>query len=63
MKLDENVPLSVVDFLLAAGHDVSTVADEGLVGAVDVEVLRRRSPEALRGRRVRRRDDAYPVSA
>ena len=40
LKLDENVPRSAADVLVAAGHDVSTVAEENLVGAEDDEVVR-----------------------
>jgi predicted nucleic acid-binding protein len=34
-KLDENLPRRAAGLLLEAGHDVSTVADEGLVGHPD----------------------------
>lgn len=35
IKLDENLPGRISLILQAAGHDVDTVADEGLVGADD----------------------------
>ena len=40
-KLDENMPRRAADSLFAAGHDVSTVADEGLVGQPDPPSPRR----------------------
>ena len=39
IKLDENLPVSLVVGLTERGHDVETVADEGLVGATDSVVL------------------------
>jgi predicted nuclease of predicted toxin-antitoxin system len=39
IKLDENLPVSLAASLIERGHDVETVADEGLVGAADVSVL------------------------
>lgn len=39
VKLDENLPRSAADPLLASGHDVDTVLDEGLVEKPDPEVL------------------------
>jgi predicted nuclease of predicted toxin-antitoxin system len=38
-KLDENLPASSVRVLVKAGHDVDTVADEGLTGAIDPDVV------------------------
>jgi predicted nuclease of predicted toxin-antitoxin system len=38
-KLDENVTAAAVAVLAAAGHDVDTVADEGLTGAPDEVVM------------------------
>jgi predicted nuclease of predicted toxin-antitoxin system len=38
-KLDENLPASSTAILASAGHDVDTVADEGLVGAPDHDVV------------------------
>ena len=38
-KLDENLPGSSARALVKAGHDVDTVADEGLTGAVDPDVV------------------------
>lgn len=39
VKLDENIPRSAPQVLLAAGHDVDTVVDEGLGGASDPQVV------------------------
>lgn len=39
IKLDENLPASAGDVLLAFGHDVDTVEGEGMVGAPDNEVV------------------------
>jgi predicted nuclease of predicted toxin-antitoxin system len=39
LKLDENLGRSVAARLRDAGHDVDTVADEGLLGAEDDAVL------------------------
>lgn len=39
LKLDENLGRSVAAWLRNAGHDVDTVAEEGLVGAEDAAVL------------------------
>jgi predicted nuclease of predicted toxin-antitoxin system len=39
VKLDENVPRSAGDVLVAAGHDVDTVVDEDLAGATDPRVV------------------------
>lgn len=38
IKLDENLPATLVAILTAAGHDVDTVPDEGLAGRSDPEV-------------------------
>lgn len=38
-KLDENLPAVAAVHLLAAGHDVHTVHDEGLQGADDTAVM------------------------
>ena len=38
-KLDENLPASSARPLLKSGHDVDTVTDEGLTGAVDPDVV------------------------
>lgn len=40
IKLDENLPLALVDILEARGHDVDTVPGEGLSGRSDPEVWR-----------------------
>ncbi len=39
VKLDENMPAAMATLLRDAGHDVSTVADQGLGGAGDPQVL------------------------
>jgi predicted nuclease of predicted toxin-antitoxin system len=39
IKTDENVPRSVVTVFRSGGHEVDTVADEGLSGTDDDEVL------------------------
>jgi predicted nuclease of predicted toxin-antitoxin system len=39
IKLDENIPVSVVQVLASHGHDVHSVWDEGLVGRKDQEIL------------------------
>ena len=39
IKLDENLSVSLTASLVERGHDVETVADEGLEGAADVSVL------------------------
>jgi predicted nuclease of predicted toxin-antitoxin system len=38
-KLDENLPASSTAILTGVGHDVDTVADEGLTGAPDQDVV------------------------
>lgn len=38
VKLDENLPLRLAPRLVALGHDVVTVRDEGLVGADDTRI-------------------------
>jgi predicted nuclease of predicted toxin-antitoxin system len=38
-KLDENLPVSSAAILTSGGHDVDTVADEGLIGAPDRDVV------------------------
>ena len=40
IKLDENIPAALGDLLRAAGHEPSTVAEEGLSGASDTNLLR-----------------------
>ena|SRR5579872_2043565 len=37
-KTDENLPLAVRDSLRAAGHDASSVVDQGMVGRLDSEI-------------------------
>ena len=39
VKLDENLPQSARDALVAAGHEVDTVTEEGLTGAPDPQVV------------------------
>jgi len=39
VKLDENIPRSACQVLIAAGHDVDTVVDEDLGGASDPQVV------------------------
>jgi predicted nuclease of predicted toxin-antitoxin system len=39
VKLDENIPRSARQVLIAAGHDVDTVDDEALGGASDPQVV------------------------
>jgi predicted nuclease of predicted toxin-antitoxin system len=38
-KLDENLPVELLDDLRAAGHDAEALRDEGLIGALDDVVL------------------------
>jgi predicted nuclease of predicted toxin-antitoxin system len=38
-KLDENLPVELAAELRSLGHDTETVADEGLCGAPDPEVV------------------------
>lgn len=45
LKLDENLPQDLADYLTRHGHDVDTVPDEGLAGADDAAVLRAASSE------------------
>jgi len=40
VKLDENLPSSLVQSLAELGHEVDTVPQEGLSGCVDAEVWR-----------------------
>ena len=40
IKLDENIPHRLTPVLTAIGHDVRTVADQGLTGHSDDEVWR-----------------------
>ena len=41
IKLDENLPARLVPFLIKLGHQVDTVADEGLMGKPDTDVWHR----------------------
>jgi predicted nuclease of predicted toxin-antitoxin system len=38
-KLDENLPVSSTAILTSVGHDVDTVTQEGLIGALDRDVV------------------------
>ena len=38
MKLDENLPESLIEALRASGHDVDNVRSEGLAGKADADV-------------------------
>ena len=38
LKTDENLPQTAADLLRAAGHDVSTVVEQGLCGETDSRV-------------------------
>lgn len=38
IKLDENIPIRLAGALAALGHDVDTVASEGLTGRQDTDV-------------------------
>ena len=40
IKLDENMPASAVRLLAGQGHDVATVTEQGLGGALDTDVFR-----------------------
>ena len=37
-KIDENLPIDVADMLSAAGHDATTILDQGMVGDLDPKV-------------------------
>lgn len=37
-KIDENLPVGVVDSLTSGGHDALSVVDQGMSGAGDPEV-------------------------
>jgi predicted nuclease of predicted toxin-antitoxin system len=45
IKLDENMPQALAALLRSAGHDVATVAEEGLSGADDPPVLEKATLE------------------
>jgi hypothetical protein len=47
VKLDENLPLDLLDDLRAAGHEADGLRDEGLIGASD-DVALERLDELLR---------------
>ena len=44
VKLDENIPVSLVEALAALGHDVQTVIGQGLTGRADAEIWRQCLP-------------------
>jgi hypothetical protein len=46
LKLDENLPASLVQALASLGHDVDTVPAEGLAGRADADVWRAAQGEA-----------------
>jgi hypothetical protein len=48
VKLDENLPESIVAGPAALGHDTDTVAGEGLAGATDEDVW----PQVQQGRAI-----------
>jgi predicted nuclease of predicted toxin-antitoxin system len=39
-KLDENLPIELLNHLISLGHDVDTVLTEGLKGAADPDVVK-----------------------
>ena len=39
VKLDENIPRSARQVLIAAGHDVDTLVEENLAGVADPQVV------------------------
>ena len=39
IKIDENLPIDVVDILVAAGHDTESVYSEGLEGIPDRQLI------------------------
>lgn len=45
VKLDENLHIGLVEVFTPGGHDVETVADEGLLGADDATVSRAAAAE------------------
>ena len=46
LKLDENLPVELLDDLRQAGHDGDSVQEEGIAGAPDDVVLARAKAEA-----------------
>jgi predicted nuclease of predicted toxin-antitoxin system len=40
VKLDENIPVSLVEALASLGHDAQTVIGQGLTGRADAEIWR-----------------------
>ena len=38
-KIDENLPIEIIDEIRGLGHEADTVIDEGLKGFVDPEIL------------------------
>lgn len=45
VKLDENMPTAMAELLCGAGHDSATVAEEGLSGTDDKQILRTATAE------------------
>jgi predicted nuclease of predicted toxin-antitoxin system len=45
VKLDENMPTAMAELLRGAGHDSATVAEEGLSGTDDKQILRTATAE------------------
>lgn len=45
LKLDENLPVDLIDELARLNHDVDTVLDEGLGGTSDIVVVRAATDE------------------
>lgn len=39
IKIDENLPIDVVDILVAVGHDTESVYSEGLEGVPDRQLI------------------------
>lgn len=60
VKLDENLPLCLVELLAGRGHEVDTVVQEGLAGRTDRQVA-----EAARreGRMIVTADRGFPALA
>ena len=46
VKLDENIPVRLADDLIRLGHDVDTVASEGMKGKPDADVWKAAQREA-----------------
>jgi predicted nuclease of predicted toxin-antitoxin system len=46
LKLDENIPIELLDDLLSLGHEADSVKSEGLAGEPDQVILERARAEA-----------------